>query len=348
MPDAPHIFSAALRVEPGDNAAFEGWRLAVAPMFEMDAYPPQSRKNFFVDCTTHQFTDATVTTAVSAPCRFDRNHRTISQGGLDNICVLTYLEGGFTLTANGTARTVESCDVCLLDLTQTCMLVTTAYRHISFVMPRAAMTEFLPDVESLHGVVIGKNAPLSSLLVSHLRALHVQAPQFSVAEARAAVRGTAALVMACAGALRRPHANTRQVAAASLQAMRQVIEASLGDSMLDANFLMRRFGISRATLYRQFAPLGGVRGYIHQRRMIRAYQAIADTANRQERIGVISRRYGFSSETGFSRAFRAQYGVSPSHMRTLMAKGEPPPSATGPGDFVRINRWLLGLDNQGR
>jgi AraC-like DNA-binding protein len=350
--NAPHVFTLELDVKAGDDAAFEGWRMGVAPIFDMQADPPESRPYFHVHAVSHQFADATISTSQSAPQLLDRSRAAIARAGLDQVMVLTYLTGHITVTANGRDTRVEAGDVVVLDLTHTCALRLADCSHIGMMLPRAAVAEFLSDIESLHGVVLRKDKPVSSMMVAHLRAVLAEAPHFSVAEARAAVRATAALVAAYAGPSRRQRAGTQDIAAsASLQAMRRAIEDHLSDAGLDAGFLLAQFGVSRAKLYRLFAPLGGVRTYIQQRRLIRAYQAIANPAGREERISTIARRHGFPSDTAFSRAFRKVYGVAPSDMRAMLERGEasPPQLADDTSHaFARVNRWLLGLDNEGR
>ncbi len=49
-----------LRVAPGDAAAFETWRMGCAPIYDMDAEPPDARASFSLDCIYHQFADASL------------------------------------------------------------------------------------------------------------------------------------------------------------------------------------------------------------------------------------------------------------------------------------------------
>jgi AraC-like DNA-binding protein len=73
--------------------------------------------------------------------------------------------------------------------------------------------------------------------------------------------------------------------------------------------------MSRATLYRVFEQLGGVRRYIQQRRLKGAYQRLTDPVHASERIGTIAAGFGFGNDSAFSRAFRETYGMSPTNLR---------------------------------
>lgn len=337
-----------LHVAAGDTAAFENWRTACAPLYVAEAEPPTARDAFFMDCIFHLFTDASLDSASSAAVRFDRSHATIAASPLDHVSVITYLEGGATLTANGRDTVLESGDVVLLDMTQTCTLVTTPYRHISLVMSRAALSEFHLDIEALHGAILSRDTPLAKLVVAHLQTLLAEAASLGPAEARAAVRGSIALVAAAVTPARRRQAVAGDTTV-SLQTLRRMIEDNLGSEDLDADFLMQRMGLSRATLFRHFKPLGGVRSYIQQRRLARAFQAIAAIESPDERIGAIARRHGFSSDAVFSRAFRNLYGMSPTDMRAMIETGSGTPSPENQMQgFSRVNRWLKAIDKQDR
>jgi AraC-like DNA-binding protein len=337
-----------LRVARGNAQDFDLWHWGVSPMFSMDARDRAERPSFVLDATSYQFADVAVASATSSATRFERTTSVIARSGIDTIDVLIYLAGGYALDVEGRAIEVNTGDICILDMTRRCILRTTGYTHLSIVLPRAMLEPLLPSLDILHGLVLPRGTPLNALLVSHLRALYAESPTLGIDEGRAAARGTAALVAAFAGPSANGHKTAAQaVAAASLQAIRRLIEVNIANPELGPDFLSRRAGVSRATLYRLFAPLGGVRNYIQQRRLTRAFQTISDPAFGHERIGSIAQRYGFTNDTVFSRAFRDAYGMSPSDMRNIAKAGyrsAASAQSNGDGAFWTMNRWLLGID----
>jgi AraC-like DNA-binding protein len=108
-------------------------------------------------------------------------------------------------------------------------------------------------------------------------------------------RATASLAAACPGTA----AGATEQAAASLQTallrqIRQHIDPSLADPELGPDSLAGWFHLSRARLYRMFAPLGGVSSYIGRRRLMRIHQAITDPLRFGETLSNLAEHWGFS------------------------------------------------------
>lgn len=94
--------------------------------------------------------------------------------------------------------------------------------------------------------------------------------------------------------------------------IKHFIELHLASPDLSTALLLREFGVSRATLFRIFAPYGGVRNYISNRRMARAIFQIAQAPSTRGQISRASSDWGFSSDSNFNRAVHRQFGAPPS------------------------------------
>ena len=79
--------------------------------------------------------------------------------------------------------------------------------------------------------------------------------------------------------------------------------------------MQRELGISRSRLYRLFEPYGGVVHYIQHRRLLDAHAVLADPDDHR-RILDIAEEHGFTDGAEFSRAFKREFGYSPSDVRT--------------------------------
>ncbi|MEL6860494.1 MAG: AraC family transcriptional regulator [Pseudomonadota bacterium] len=89
------------------------------------------------------------------------------------------------------------------------------------------------------------------------------------------------------------------------------IEENLGDRTLGVSSILRRFGVSRAGLYRMFDAQGGVRLYINQRRALRALLEISRAPQRRGVLRAACERWGFSSQPNFNRQIKSLYDATP-------------------------------------
>lgn len=122
------------------------------------------------------------------------------------------------------------------------------------------------------------------------------------------------------------------MARAQLQAARRarvlaLIGEALHEPMLGPDLLSRRAGLSRSELYRCFAPLGGVARAIQRARLRRAH---SDLARRDGRAGVarIGEAVGFPDASSFTRAFRREFGYTPTDLLLRRAAPAERPAAS--------------------
>lgn len=96
--------------------------------------------------------------------------------------------------------------------------------------------------------------------------------------------------------------------------IRDFIDANLSDARLGPTTLLKRFGVSRPTLYRMFAPYGGVRAFIAHQRLIRAAYDLSAHDTRRGQISRTAERWGFRSGLQFNRAIRGFFGTAPTEL----------------------------------
>ncbi len=343
----PSQFRVDLSVTPGNAREFELWRDGLRPLFAMEALDAASRSSFAIEATSYQFSDVAIASGRSSAALFERAPLTIARSGLDHICLLIYTEGGCELDIEGGSTEVHAGDVCFLDLSRPVALRAPNYASLTLILPRATLQPYVADLDALHGRILRKSRPLNAMLVNHLQTLFAEAPTLDEADGAAAARGTAALIAAFAGT----SDDGREVIARSnsivtLLTFRQHIEKHLGDLGLGPESLCRRFGVSRATLFRAFEPMGGVRRYILQRRLARSRRLLTDPACADHRIGSIALQCGFGNTSVFNRAFQGAFGMSPTELRATAGSGEFSEAAlSGDQGLASMSRWLLGLDS---
>jgi AraC-like DNA-binding protein len=65
-----------------------------------------------------------------------------------------------------------------------------------------------------------------------------------------------------------------------------------------------------------FESLGGLAGYIRERRMFRCLAEITSPTHAHRSIADLAYSWGFGNEAAFSRAFRRMFGMSPREARS--------------------------------
>lgn len=114
-----------------------------------------------------------------------------------------------------------------------------------------------------------------------------------------------------------------QIRATVLERARRLIHQELHVPSLGPHMICRRLGVSRSKLYTLFEPLHGVTRYIQRQRLLAAHKELSDPTVMRS-IGEIAYGLCFSDATTFSRAFRNEFGCSPTDIRATAGAGAPP------------------------
>lgn len=140
-------------------------------------------------------------------------------------------------------------------------------------------------------------------------------PTLTSADSPALVAATHAMILACvAPSPDHLEAAAGPIATVLLERARKVIQTKLFEPTLNSELVRRELGISRTRLYNLFEPFGGVMHYIQHRRLLNAHAALRDIEDRRL-IFQIAEERGFSDGAEFSRAFKREFGYSPSDVR---------------------------------
>lgn len=341
MPSSLPQFQAGTRITPGREGA-EAYAQAIAPVFDVrlrDVAGPGP------DLGINSFNIGSMLLGQAHMSGglfgYGRDARKIAATGLELVLVQIIVDGEDRRRAGRGEVAARPGDVCLLDLTRTFQSETTHCTNINLAVPRDAFDARDIDLDPLHGLVLRRETAGAALLRAHAESLMRVAPDLRPEEAYGVGRATTDLLAGLT--LGHRAEETRRAAADTQRArMRRFVDANLHDPTLDAELLCRRFGVSRASLYRLFAPLGGVSEHIRNRRLRRVFEALSDPAQSLA-MTQVAERYGFTVWSSFSRAFKARFGMTPGEARGLgaaaAAKVSVQQAATG-----GLPDWLKALD----
>lgn len=219
-----------------------------------------------------------------------------------------------TLAGHGAGGTFNASrgDVCIIDLTEPLSLLVNDLAASIWILPHDLLGQQGLDRSGWHAAVLPQTSAAARLVTGAIGLASDLASQTASHHSNELVWPLAAMVAASIAqaegtGMTMPFAR----GASTMAAIRRHIDEHLGDENLSVDSIAHHFGMARASLYRQFAALGGIASYIRIRRLQKARQLLANADDSVPRISTIARQFGFPVAASFSRAFRAEYGVGP-------------------------------------
>jgi len=170
-----------------------------------------------------------------------------------------------------------------------------------------------PALDAARGRAV--STPLGGMLAEYMRLLERQLPSLTDETAHNLPQAIAAMVAACvAPSADRMTTARGQITATLKDKARRFILQNLRSHKLGADMLCRELGISRSGVYRLLETEGGVARYIQRLRLSECFAQLSDPSNRKP-VAIIADELGFIDLSSFSRAFRRQFGISPTDAR---------------------------------
>lgn len=187
------------------------------------------------------------------------------------------------------------------------------------------------------------DTPLGQLLADYLRLLAGRIPALGPEDAARLPDAIAAMIAACLQPTPDRLALAEgQMECVRLARVRRVIQAHLGSARLPPLLLCRMAGMSRSQLYRMLEGEGGVARFIQKLRLEASHAALSN-AREQRSIAEVAEGCGFYDPSAFSRAFRREFGATPSDVRGAASAGHTlsPIVLRGAGPPTRgLREWL--------
>jgi AraC-like DNA-binding protein len=152
--------------------------------------------------------------------------------------------------------------------------------ELTLWLPRARLPAQLADATVIHRQLVRAGAAGTAAAAAALEALLPQLDATTAAEMNEIVTGVVGLAarVIVLSARTKSSASAGPAPLESFVTVSRYIEANLGARDLGVDKLARTFGLSRASLYRLFEPVGGVASYIRTRRLARARQELTTPA----------------------------------------------------------------------
>lgn len=245
---------------------------------------------------------------------FSRTARHVRRDGVDHWVIRVARTGRSRARFGETTFVAEPMQPFLFSLGDASDSDRTAADWVSLYIPRDTFPELSAGLGALGpGPLLGGGA---QMLADTMLMLRRRLPEMTQAQAPLMAEAMRAMVAACLLSDVAPRLVSAQDAAtAQRERIRRVIRDHIASPTLGPAKICRLAGISRSQLYRLFEPHGGVARYIQAQRLRMAHAALSE-AGQGVLIAEVAERLGFFDASAFSRAFRREFGMTPSEVRT--------------------------------
>ena len=330
VPAGRHMSSRFSTLDLAPAEQFEAWRQFNAPVIEMVL---DDGVNDFPAVQTVWDLGSFIFTQASLPgAGHRRSWRHVAKDPLDHWCLVLPLDGESRLPLGfrSLARPFEgaAADAGVLSL----FIPRDLFGGESSMLDQVPTT--IPDTG------------LGRVLADYLISLELRLPEMEVSDLPGLIEATRAMLGAClAPTVTRLNDAREPITATVLERARRLIRANLSAPDLGPDKLCRDLGVSRSRLYRLFEPLGGVMRYIQRQRLLAAH-AMLSRPDGSAHILQIAESVGFMDASGFSRAFRQEFGYTPREARDAASIGiprAPAPNRSHVSDISDLGAALRSL-----
>jgi AraC-like DNA-binding protein len=179
------------------------------------------------------------------------------------------------------------------------------------------------EIDHLLDAICGSvlDSPLGHLLGDYMMALEGRLAAVTESDFPHVTKAVGAIVAAAVEpSAERMAIAQRQIDLGRKERVRQAVRRHLRTPTLGPKNLGRLIGMSRSNLYRLLEDMGGVTRYIQRERLLEAHVILSGTSTTQS-ISAIAEDLCFADASSFSRAFKREFGHSPSEVRSAALAG---------------------------
>jgi AraC-like DNA-binding protein len=335
----PETFST-LSVRPREQ--FDAWRAWYRPIFdvlpkdqEIPAFPAETR--------VWNLGGVAMSRTAAPPVNVMRTGRHLRREPIDHWIVSYCARGAHSAVTAGSSLEVPARVPFLWSLGQEFLHERTHVERIQFFLARDAFRGIGPLLDAALGSTL--DTPLGHLLGEYMLALEQRLPMVTEADLPRLTTAVGAMVAAAiAPSAERVAVARPQIDVGRMEKVRRTVQRHLRTPTLRPATLCRLVGMSRSNLYRLFDDSGGIARYILRQRLLAAHEMLTDPANGLS-ISAIAEELCFADASAFSRAYKREFGCTPSDTRAaapsgLMRDGMPsrPPVLSPPADFSGLLR----------
>lgn len=258
-----------------------------------------------------------------------------NRDALDHFTLTLVVSGDYHADAGNGFRRVSPGEILMMDTLRPLVNHAPNAHVLTLSLARNGLITAAGAAEGWHGHVIPVHRGF--LLADHIASLARHGALLSPASLLAIGRVTLDLLsVALTPNLSREALDQGRAHTERRDRIRAVIAERLDDPLLGPEMLVEQFNLSRATLYRDFAPWGGLARYIRNLRLERLRERLSSGDPRP--IGALAEAVGLDHEGRASDAFLKRFGQRPGAYRRMVLTESP-----FDGAHRRMGEWQSEL-----
>jgi AraC-like DNA-binding protein len=327
---------------------FAAWRGSIGVFLDVRLSQNAGDRDFEGMAESYLIDDIVLSRCAASAQKFDRPAIRVAADSIDHYMIQLLLRGAIEVDVAQAAR-ARRCPAGHLigfDLGRVMDTFNSDFDLLSLIIPRRRLAHLLTDPDAVDGAMVDPASGTGLLVADYIRTLYRSAPLLSPAEASTAASSLIDLLaLAFNGVGFRSGDAPDAMAPAELLRVQNFIRANLAAPALAPDMVAAALGISRARLYRLFAPIGGIAEYIREQRLRRCLADLVAGHLAHRQIAEVAYSWGFADPAHFARAFKQRFGRTPSEVR----RTAPPAARRGPphvdpraGDRLHED-WIAGF-----
>src|SRR5215470_6438845 len=322
---------------------FEAWREWYTTVFDVVAEPPSSGE-FSAEIHLWTLDGLAMSRTIAPSADVVRTKHHLRHNPVDHWIISYCARGAHSARTADIDVEVSPGVPYLWSLGQEFLHQRTHVDRIQFVMARDTFRDIAPLLDAACGLAL--DTPLGRLLGDYMMALHRHLPAVTETDVPRINAAVGAMVAAAAApSAERTAVAKPQIDLSRKERVRRAVRRHLRTPTLEPTTLGRLVGMSRSNLYRLFEEGEGVAGYIQRERLLEARVVLSNPATAQP-IAAIAEDLCFADASSFSRAFKREFGYTPSEARSpVLVEVElgTRPKNRGPSSGAHFGHLLRGF-----
>ena len=302
----------------------EAWCAWHGSIFDVIRSPRPVAKGFRATHRNWKLGSLGISHVVAPPLHTERTKAVIRRNPLDHWVVTVNKGGPVDVKVRGSSVTVLA-DVPFVFSMADEMSSTRSGQdrlRLFLFLSRDSFRSIAPLLDGANGTDLA--TPEGKLLADYMKLLANSLPDLAPGDGPRLVTAVEAMLGACLA----PSADRLAVAKGPIdltlmERVRQAVRTNLHLPSLGPDKLCREAATSRSQLYRLLEGEGGVAHYIQRQRLAESFTLLCDVSNLLP-VAKIAELLCFADASSFSRAFRREFGMSPSDVRAASLIGPPP------------------------